>query len=116
MINLSRPIFGAPPLLNKKMQQNNFDAILTYWPYQAKLLTDSNFQKVININEILNELGLHDLPILAVAKGKNRNAGEEKIYHKNKESLDALKDMVFDKKTKKEAKMLEEDNIKDLGN
>ena len=35
--------------------------------------------------EILNELGLHDLPILAVAKGKNRHAGEEKIYHENKE-------------------------------
>ena len=35
--------------------------------------------------EILNELGLHDLPILAVAKGKRRNAGEEKIYHENKE-------------------------------
>ena len=35
--------------------------------------------------ETLNELGLHDLPILAVAKGKNRNAGEEKIYHETKE-------------------------------
>ena len=35
--------------------------------------------------ETLNELGLHDLPILAVAKGKNRNAGEEKIYYKEKE-------------------------------
>ncbi len=37
--------------------------------------------------EVLNELGLHDLPILAVAKGKNRNAGEEKIYHDNKEYI-----------------------------
>ena len=37
--------------------------------------------------EILNELGLHDLPILAIAKGKNRNAGEEKIYHENKEYI-----------------------------
>ncbi len=37
--------------------------------------------------EVLNELGLHDLPILAVAKGKNRNAGEEKIYHDNKEFI-----------------------------
>ena len=35
--------------------------------------------------EVLNELGLHDLPILAVAKGKRRNAGEEKIYYKEKE-------------------------------
>ena len=37
--------------------------------------------------EVLNELGLHDLPILAVAKGKKRNAGEEKIYFKNKEYI-----------------------------
>ncbi|MDA8822806.1 excinuclease ABC subunit UvrC, partial [Candidatus Pelagibacter bacterium] len=37
--------------------------------------------------EILNELGLHDLPILAVAKGKRRNAGEEKIYNKGKEYI-----------------------------
>ena len=37
--------------------------------------------------EVLNELGLHDLPILAIAKGKKRNAGEEKIYYKNKEFL-----------------------------
>ena len=37
--------------------------------------------------EILNELGLHDLPILAVAKGKRRNAGEEKIYHEGKEFI-----------------------------
>ncbi|MDC1212472.1 excinuclease ABC subunit UvrC [Pelagibacteraceae bacterium] len=35
--------------------------------------------------EILNDLGLHDLPILAVAKGKRRNAGEEKIYHEGRE-------------------------------
>ena len=35
--------------------------------------------------EILNGLGLHDLPILAVAKGKNRNAGEEKIFYRGKE-------------------------------
>ena len=37
--------------------------------------------------EVLNELGLHDLPILAVAKGKRRNAGEEKIYYEGKEYI-----------------------------
>ena len=37
--------------------------------------------------KILNELGLHDLPILAVAKGKYRNAGEEKIYYESKEYI-----------------------------
>ena len=34
---------------------------------------------------LLNELGLHDMPVIAVAKGKNRNAGDETIYHENKE-------------------------------
>jgi len=37
--------------------------------------------------DMLNELGLHDLPILAVAKGKRRNAGEEKIYHEGQEYI-----------------------------
>ncbi len=46
----------------------------------------------------------------------NENLTTQAVYHKNKESLDALKDMVFDKKSKKEAKMMKEDNIKDLGN
>ena len=55
---LSKPIFGAPPLLNKKMKQQNFDAILTYWPYQAKLLTDEKFTKIINITDIIKELDL----------------------------------------------------------
>ena len=35
--------------------------------------------------EILDGLGLYDLPIIAVAKGKRRNAGEEKIYFKGRE-------------------------------
>ena len=35
--------------------------------------------------EVLNELGLHDLSIIAIAKGKNRNAGEEKMYFENNE-------------------------------
>jgi len=35
--------------------------------------------------EVLNELGLHNLPIIAIAKGKNRNAGEEKMYYQHRE-------------------------------
>ena len=34
--------------------------------------------------EALNDLGLHELPIIAIAKGKNRNAGEETFFHQNK--------------------------------
>jgi excinuclease ABC subunit C len=34
--------------------------------------------------EVLNELGLHEMPIIAIAKGKNRNAGDETMYFNNK--------------------------------
>jgi len=34
--------------------------------------------------EILNDLGLHELPIIAIAKGKNRNAGDETFFHEEK--------------------------------
>jgi len=33
--------------------------------------------------KILDEYGLHDIPIIAIAKGKNRNKGEETFFHKN---------------------------------
>ena len=35
--------------------------------------------------EVLNELELNNIPIIAIAKGKNRNAGNETIYFENKE-------------------------------
>ena len=34
--------------------------------------------------ETLNDLGLHELPIIAIAKGKNRNAGDETFFMKEK--------------------------------
>ena len=35
--------------------------------------------------ETMNELGLHDIPIIAIAKGKFRNSGNETFFHNGKE-------------------------------
>ena len=35
--------------------------------------------------KVLNELGLNNMPIIAIAKGKNRNAGNETLYYESKE-------------------------------
>jgi len=35
--------------------------------------------------ETMNELGLHDVPIIAIAKGKFRNSGNETFFHNGKE-------------------------------
>ena len=34
--------------------------------------------------ETLNDLGLHEIPVIAIAKGKNRNAGDETFFHEGK--------------------------------
>ncbi len=34
--------------------------------------------------ETLNDLGLHEIPIIAIAKGKNRNAGDETFFHEGR--------------------------------
>jgi len=33
--------------------------------------------------KILDEYGFHDIPIISIAKGKNRNRGDETFFHKN---------------------------------
>ena len=96
LIKLSKPIFGAPPLLNKKLKQNSFDAILTYWPYQAKLLTDDNFKKVIDIRDILSELGIPSgMPVIGwVFKEKWVGKSEEVFNNFLKASDEAKKLML----------------------
>jgi len=33
--------------------------------------------------KVLDEYGFHDIPIIAIAKGKNRNKGDETFIHKS---------------------------------
>ena len=62
--NESEQIFGAPPLLNKKIEQGSFDAILTYWPYQARLKT-KDFNTVINVSDVIKKLGIDgNIPVI----------------------------------------------------
>ena len=64
LVKETKQIFGAPPLLNKKIEQGSFDAILTYWPYQARLLA-KGFKRIINITDIISELGVSSsVPII----------------------------------------------------
>ena len=97
----SRQIFGAPPLLNKKIKQKSFDAILTYWPYQAKLMTDDNFSKVINITDIIAKLDIPPgVPVIGWVFKDEWAASNEKI----------LKGFLSVSKKSKEL-MLESDDI-----
>ncbi len=57
-------VFGAPPLLNQQMQQDNVDAVITYWHYAARLEA-LGYRNFITGQEILKQMGIdQNLPTL----------------------------------------------------
>ena len=48
------------------------------------LLIDGGKGQYSSAKEVLNEFGLHDLPMIAIAKGKLRNSGNETFFHNGK--------------------------------
>ena len=48
------------------------------------LLIDGGKGQYSSSKEVLQEYGLHDLPIIAIAKGKLRNSGNETFFHNGK--------------------------------
>ena len=48
------------------------------------ILIDGGKGQYSSAKEVINEFGLHDLPMIAIAKGKLRNNGDETIFHNGK--------------------------------
>jgi len=48
------------------------------------ILIDGGKGQYSSAKEVLNEFGLHDLPMIAIAKGKLRNNGDETFFHNGK--------------------------------
>ena len=48
------------------------------------VLIDGGKGQYSSARDTLNELGLHDIPIIAIAKGKFRNSGNETFFHNRK--------------------------------
>ncbi len=49
--------FGAPPLLSERAKQGELDAVLTFWPYAARLEADDGFSQLIGVEDVVRELG-----------------------------------------------------------
>ena len=48
------------------------------------ILIDGGKGQYSSVKEVLDEFGLHDLPMIAIAKGKLRNSGDETFFHNGK--------------------------------
>ncbi len=56
-----------------------------YLTFPDLVLVDGGKGQYSVARESLNELGLHDIPLIAIAKGKFRNSGNETFFHDGKE-------------------------------
>ncbi len=56
-----------------------------YLSFPDLVLIDGGKGQYSSARETLNELGLYDIPVIAIAKGKFRNNGNETFFHNGKE-------------------------------
>jgi len=64
LANEVEAIFGAPPLLNEKLETGELDAVLNYWHFCARLEA-KGYNRLLGVNEAIKELGVgSDVPQL----------------------------------------------------
>lgn len=59
----AEPVFAAPPLLNEQLRMGKLDAVLTYWPYAARLEA-AGFVRLAAVNDLLVDFGVDGRPAL----------------------------------------------------
>lgn len=59
-----QPAFGAPPLLNEQLMAGRLDAVITFWPYAARLEAQG-YRRLLGVEEIVAALGIDSrLPMI----------------------------------------------------
>jgi NitT/TauT family transport system substrate-binding protein len=55
------PVYGAPPLLNEKVEDGELDAVLNYWHFAARL-EGKGYKELVGVEEAIAELGVASVP------------------------------------------------------
>lgn len=57
-------VFGAPPLLSKKLETGELDGVVNFWHYIAKLEA-KGFTRLLDVSDLIQDFGLHkDVPMI----------------------------------------------------
>jgi NitT/TauT family transport system substrate-binding protein len=57
----AEPVYGAPPLLNEKIEDGELDAVLNYWHFAARLEA-KGYKPLVGVNDAIAELGVKSVP------------------------------------------------------
>ena len=59
-----QPVYAAPPLLSRELAGGRLDAVLTYWPFAARLAAQG-YRSVAGVADIMKDLGFAEpVPLL----------------------------------------------------
>ena len=73
------PVYGAPPMLNAQIEKGRLDAVITHWPYAARLRA-LGYGQLLDVREAIGALGIKaEVPMLGYVfedawAGKHRDA------------------------------------------
>ncbi len=80
LAEVATPVYGAPPLLTQKMIRGEFDAVLNFWHFSARLKA-KGFRSILSVGDAMVELGASG-PTVAIGF-----TFSEKWANKNKKQL-----------------------------
>lgn len=63
LANAAEPVYGAPPLVSEQLPLGRVDAVLTFWPYAARL-DARGFVRLMDVSEMVRGLGIDPVPPL----------------------------------------------------
>ena len=59
----SQALFGAPPIMNRQLEDGAVDAVVTYWPFAARLEA-AGYRPLMEVSDALAALGITPPPAL----------------------------------------------------
>ena len=73
-------VFGAPPLLNRQIEESNIDAVINFWHFIARLEA-KGYRRIVGVGDALIRLGVtSDVPMLGyVFSEKWANANKDAV-------------------------------------
>ncbi|QIB35335.1 ABC transporter substrate-binding protein [Ancylobacter pratisalsi] len=63
LAQVAEPVYGAPPLVNQQLELGRIDAVLTFWPYAARL-DAKGYTRLLDVKDVIVGLGIDPAPPL----------------------------------------------------
>ena len=88
--------FGAPPLLSQELAKGRLDAVLTFWPFAARLQAQG-YRRLVSMTEVMDGLGFSPpVPMIGYAFSETWITAHADLARRFLAALDKADDLMRD--------------------